>query len=323
MNARSGNDATEAMNASRSDCCGLLKQLIRDGASEPVFRLLSPLLTPAMFVNLNDTLETIASVSRHRGGFTIVNTGLLKAGKSSLFNALLETRERFATGDARATVANQEQTSQFGMLIDTPGLDASDADTEEAERVLRTADLVLFVHSMASGEFDCVETRFLTRLAGIMTSSDEFSRRVIPVFQKIDSLASRDLERAVEKSLETWRKTTSIVPSEYFVTSSKRMMRSLDESSPVTCRNWRQNSGIPALKACLARRHKEWRETGADRLAELLDRAFQQLAELIDERIAELDGMLETFKCSDKAQRDRVGMELDELHSALAVTYQE
>ncbi|HOT29876.1 MAG TPA: hypothetical protein PLU72_16990 [Candidatus Ozemobacteraceae bacterium] len=114
MKARPGDDATDAMNASRTDCCAVLKQLIRDGASEPVFRLLSPLLTPAIYENLNDTLETISSASRHRGGFTIVNAGLLKAGKSSLFNALLETRDRFATGDARTTVANQEQDSPFG-----------------------------------------------------------------------------------------------------------------------------------------------------------------------------------------------------------------
>ena len=49
----------------------------------------------------------------------IVNAGLLKAGKSSLLNALTGKRQ-FATDVIRATVKNQKEETDKYILLDTP-----------------------------------------------------------------------------------------------------------------------------------------------------------------------------------------------------------
>lgn len=97
----------------------------------------------------------------------IATCGLLKAGKSSLLNALtdhLET-ELFATGAARTTVKNQTLTHQDFTFVDTPGLDATDADDTEAWKGLSMADVLLFVHDPGTGELHSHEVDFLIQLA--------------------------------------------------------------------------------------------------------------------------------------------------------------
>src|SRR5690606_2928495 len=71
----------------------------------------------------------------------VANAGLLKAGKSSLFNAISGQQEKFATGAARCTTVQQALAMNGFQLVDTPGLDANDTDTAEAESVFQKASL--------------------------------------------------------------------------------------------------------------------------------------------------------------------------------------
>src|SRR5262245_47809196 len=78
----------------------------------------------------DDTLARLLDGSYSR--VTVVNAGLLKAGKSSLFNALIDVPEHFATSAGRCTTKPQELDRGTHVLVDTPGIDATGYDTRDA-----------------------------------------------------------------------------------------------------------------------------------------------------------------------------------------------
>ncbi|WP_239898752.1 GTPase [Laribacter hongkongensis] len=125
----------------------------------------------------------------------VVVCGLLKAGKSSLLNALtghLE-EELFATDVCRATVSLQSRVHCGCNYVDTPGIDACSADDAQAWRALEDADAVLFVHNLRDGAIDACEAGFLgelqQRLGGL-------SSRLLVVFSHADGKA---------EAVEAWR----------------------------------------------------------------------------------------------------------------------
>ncbi|MGV8805816.1 MAG: GTPase [Polaromonas sp.] len=119
----------------------------------------------------------------------ITTCGLLKAGKSSLLNALtdhIET-ELFATGATRTTVQNQTLSHQNFVFVDTPGLDATEEDDKEAWNALSTADVLLFVHDPGVGELDQAEINFLSELAGQPGAQQGLEERLVVILTRLDS----------------------------------------------------------------------------------------------------------------------------------------
>ena len=74
--------------------------------------------------------------------------GLMNAGKSYLLNMLTDHfgEEYFKTNDFRETAEIKKYESNQIIYLDTPGLDANEADNLEAIRGVARADVVLFVH---------------------------------------------------------------------------------------------------------------------------------------------------------------------------------
>ena len=119
----------------------------------------------------------------------ITTCGLLKAGKSSLLNALtdhLET-ELFATGAVRTTVRNQTLSYQNIVFVDTPGLDATEEDDKEAWNALNTADVLLFVHNPGIGELDKSEVNFLSELASQPGTHKGLEDRLVVILTWLES----------------------------------------------------------------------------------------------------------------------------------------
>lgn len=110
---------------------------------------------------------------------TIVNAGLVKAGKSELFNALVDKPKQFKTGAARKTTQNNMYQWEKGIcLVDTPGIDAKQDDTEEAFRAFRQADLVLFLHNVDTGEYKETECQFIHKLKECFPSEADCLHRI-------------------------------------------------------------------------------------------------------------------------------------------------
>lgn len=286
-------------------------------AASAIGRTLGPLVPGSLATGLAKLLEDAAGNGADEPDLPLIaNCGLLKAGKSSLFNTLTgaaDGRETFATGAARTTIRSQRQECRFGVLIDTPGIDATDADQLEAERTLRGADCVLFVHSMPAGEFDSGETAFLKRLKGFFPG-EEFASRVIPVFSKADMVSPEDSPRLEAKGLAVWEKITGSRPQTRFVTSAPRYWNSRRASEgEARFRKWLAMSGVGAILDFLeGLRPKVGESRGRlrrERALSLVDR----LLEIVSESLAENEQTYDTLLAESVAIHSRREQRLREM----------
>lgn len=116
---------------------------------------------------------------------SIVAYGLMNAGKSFLLNMLTQhiEEEFFKTNDIRETAEIKKFESEKYIYLDTPGLDANEADDAQAQFGASQADVVLFLHQ-PQGELEANEVKFLKELKQSFGSYAESN--IILVLSKID-----------------------------------------------------------------------------------------------------------------------------------------
>jgi 50S ribosome-binding GTPase len=96
--------------------------------------------------------------------WTVVALGIVNAGKSLLLSALANQRGLFPDGDLpRVTRTVKRHAVGPLLLVDTPGLDADDAEADLAMREAVAADIVLWCHSLRVGELHATELAILRR----------------------------------------------------------------------------------------------------------------------------------------------------------------
>ena len=95
----------------------------------------------------------------------VVTYGIMNAGKSSLLNMLTKNidQEFFKTNDVRETSEIKKFESEKYIYLDTPGLDANNADDLQAQIGVAQADIVLFLHQ-PQGALEANEANFLKNL---------------------------------------------------------------------------------------------------------------------------------------------------------------
>jgi len=140
---------------------------------------------PKKLLSLKEMLTSLESFKPK-----IACTGLLNAGKSTLLNSLIGdmTNTVFATADIRETTDHQSYSINNLTYIDTPGLDANSEDTQKVYDVISSADIVLFVHNIKTGELDPSEVEFLINLQKKFKNSKSFLRTSIFVLTRKDEL---------------------------------------------------------------------------------------------------------------------------------------
>lgn len=140
-------------------------------------------------------LERWQQLARHRGGKCRVgNLGLLKAGKSSLANALADVLDDrlFAVGVNRTTTRTQAHDLGDFVLLDTPGLDCSQNDTRETLGQLESFDIILFVHNLNVSELDAYAMRLLQSQLTSARKKEEFMRKTFWVLTKMDECGAEN-----------------------------------------------------------------------------------------------------------------------------------
>lgn len=130
------------------------------------------------FVDVAARLEAILKADD--GKFRIVNAGMMNPGKSTLMNALLGRPEVFKTADVRETTEVKSVDWDANVILsDTPGFSSTVIEDDSAAlSALRSADLVLFVHNIATGGINKAELDILVELKEIIGES-EFASRVL------------------------------------------------------------------------------------------------------------------------------------------------
>ena len=189
---------------------------------------------------------------------TIANTGLVNAGKSSLFNALLDEyeQERFKVGPVRTTTQGKRaHLNDWVDILDTPGIDVTEGDDEEAFRSLTESDLIIAVHNIKLGMLNRAEYEWLKALAGRM-SKEEIERKIIFVCTWIDERERQDGYRsAVEETRRQAYESLGTNRIPFMEVSAKRYILGMKKNNPALLKA----SRLPEFKAFLLKRADEAR----------------------------------------------------------------
>ena len=118
---------------------------------------------------------------------TVVNAGVMNAGKSSVFNALLGSKDLFKVKDIRTTIENSE--TEFATntyFVDTPGLEAVNNDTDVAYEAYKKASVIVFVHSLHVGELHKNELEAINKIMSFFPNKQYFKNSFILVGTRKD-----------------------------------------------------------------------------------------------------------------------------------------
>lgn len=172
-------------------------------------------LTPELERSWND-VKNLEKAAAEGNEPRVVVCGLLKAGKSSLLNALFDdpSNQHFPTAATRKTVCNQCEVLNGICFVDTPGLDHDGQDTREAESSYAAADLLLFVHN---GEKELEEQQLLL-LRNLQAMHPMLEHRLLVVITYKEG-AGENLQRLEETIRQKIRERCSFEPRIFAVDS--------------------------------------------------------------------------------------------------------
>lgn len=264
-----------------------------------------------------------------RDTVVIANTGLVNSGKSSLFNALLDSfeTERFPVGAIRTTKqGDRERLTENVDIVDTPGIDAADEDDETAFAALMEADLIVVTHNIKTGMLNRSEQEWVARLANVL-SPDDIRRRVIFACTWIDARERQEGYQAVVA--ETRRQVVETLGTEihFWNLSAKRYVTACQKSNEKLA----LASGIPAFRDFLLQQAEEVRKDTAARhrrelsaLCEATEKLLKQQRKQVNVRRRKKAGQMEkqyqpaldaweAILSSFVSQRDAVRAKLDKL----------
>lgn len=142
--------------------------------------------------------------------------GLVNAGKSYLLNMLTQHtgEEFFKTNDTRETAEVKPLEIDDCIFLDTPGLDASEADDKTAIKGAFQADVYLFVHQ-PQGELEPIELNFLKNLVEHLR--ENANKHIIMVFSKADKDSTENIEKIKLKSLSQIKDHLGFEPKSFNV----------------------------------------------------------------------------------------------------------
>lgn len=156
-------------------------------------------LKKTFFVNIEEKIQAVIDEQNNKKPI-IVAYGLMNAGKSYLLNMLTQhiSEEFFKTNDIRETAAIKKFESEKYIYLDTPGLDANEADDSQAQFGVAKADVVLFLHQ-PQGELEANEIDFLKKLK---RSFGKYSdKSIILILSKIEKEGKEKID-AIEEAVK-------------------------------------------------------------------------------------------------------------------------
>ncbi len=208
----------------------------------------------------------------------IVNAGVMNQGKSSLFNSLLDS-EKLVTGDVQVTRKCMEIKFLEGVyLIDTPGLEAEDADDTEAQKAYKKANLIIFVHTPNSGEFHANELNWINRMAAMAPSKEYFWKHFCIVLTFKEAKKEQELENIKGKIRKDLQEVCGNADVPMFFVSNLRYWKGKTRKQDAFIKA----SGIQELRDFLKGNIKIWRTEARDANEKLFDNAKKEILEELE-----------------------------------------
>lgn len=146
--------------------------------------------------------------------------GMMNAGKSYLLNMLTHhyNAEYFPTNDVRETAELKQFEGESYIFLDTPGLDANDADDQIAMDGAVKADVVLFVHQ-PQGELEKIELDFLKQLK--KSFGDHAEKNIVLIISKADAERLDKIEQIEQKVLEQCHLNLDFLPASFLISGTR------------------------------------------------------------------------------------------------------
>lgn len=173
----------------------------------------------------------------------VVIAGNVKAGKSTLINAIFNDENLCSTGVIRTTVENQMIESEHYRILDTPGINANDDDTAVAEQGYNRADFFIYVHNVVEGEFLAQELSFLKQISDYFSDDEQFIRNTLVILTNAHQLDEEALLLAKTKIEEQLRLITN-KPVKLFIVDSISYLNALASNKQLLM----EESQIPVLQ---------------------------------------------------------------------------
>lgn len=232
----------------------------------------------------------------------IVNTGMVSSGKSSLYNALIDSGgEYFPTGAARTTTRADYFDCGPISYVDTPGIDVRSEDDALAFDTIMEADRILMVHNIRTGPLNRSEAAWLERIVRGM--EDSGGGRLVFALSWIDT---REKEADYGGLVENVKKQVfEIAGAEipFFEVSVKKYQQGIEKDKEILVRN----SGVGALKEYLEASAASYLEMKRDvdqrEFAALLGEIRAILCEQRDGRKKEKKAILRKVRDQHKSRK--------------------
>ncbi|MDO4204473.1 MAG: 50S ribosome-binding GTPase [Selenomonadaceae bacterium] len=213
----------------------------------------------------------------------IVNAGRMNHGKSSLFNSLLGKNE-LAVEDVRCTVENREVPWKDNfILMDTPGLDATDDDNTVAYEGYKKANMILFVHTVKVGELHESEIKAINKMKEII-GKEYFGKHFCLVLSFRDSVSPEALENIKNASVSTIKTACDTGAFPVFCISNRRYQKGMQENKMGLV----ALSGIPELIDYIEDKSEEWQSDKVGLQEKQNEEMMQQIIPAMEDCASEL-----------------------------------
>jgi len=227
-------------------------------------------------MDLLDRLETLQGKSADKAPLNVIVFGKYNHGKSSFLNAWLR-EPIFKAEDVRCTVQVQSHHDVKNNVVwtDTPGLDADKHDDHLAQAAIKSADVVLLVHDVISGELDKKELDFIRYY-----TQHEGKGKLRVLLTKIDQAESE--LKTIQASIKS---QVAAFDLPVFAVSSTRYQKHLAKDSDV----FLIKSGFQPLFPMLRQAIKDKLKRRKAEVSSLCDVLIQDLKRSKQQRITQLN----------------------------------
>lgn len=244
----------------------------------------------------------------------IINAGRMNHGKSSLMNAVLG-KEAFKVADIRQTIKNQYEEYQKNVfLVDTPGLDANSEDDQEAFKVYKKANYILYVHNPKIGELHKNELDTIGRIQDEL-GKDFLKDHFALVLTFCEAVPSDQMQEIIVNIKAAMKSHFGLESFPVFQISNSRYKKSLEQSDIKKKDIFLQKSNIPALRDFLDHHIQNWKEE---------NRAVQErrFAKEIADTVLALQKIKATYLVRIKVQKAEYKTRFNELVQAFSQAIQ-
>ena len=166
------------------------------------------------------------------GQVRIVNTGMVSSGKSSLYNALMDSIESeiFPTGASRKTInVHEEQMMPQVVLVDTPGIDVQVEDDDLAYSSVVGADMILLIHNVKTGDLTRSEIEWMNKMIETMDIKD-LAKKLVFICSWVDERDKDPDYVDLIKKLKNMLSDTLGADIPFFEISAKRYFNGMRNS---------------------------------------------------------------------------------------------